>query len=120
MTGDTAKGLENLIAVQLVRRYRVGFTHKPSIEAAARRNQRAFECRDRIQHRRNIRLPSISVAELADHFWICAQFADDLVNARSHDSRIAKALVYAFFERAEIPFPIQAKVQADIEHSRRI
>ena len=55
MAGDAAKRFEDLISGQLLRRDRVGFARKPSVEAAARRNQRPLVCRDRIQERSDVR-----------------------------------------------------------------
>ena len=120
MARDAAKRFENLITGQLVRRHRVGFPGKPPVEAAVRRDQRLFVCRDRIQHRRDVRLPSVGVAKLPDDFGVSAQLSDGFVNARRHNRRIAKTALYSFFQRPEIALPIQAEVQTHIEDRRRI
>ena len=107
--------LKSLIAGQLLRRDSVGFARKPSVETATRRNQGPFICRDRIQHGGDIGLPSVSVTELPHGFGVGTQFAHGLVHARRHDRWVAKSMLGSFFERAEIPFPVQAKVQTYIE-----
>jgi hypothetical protein len=64
VAGDAAKRLEQLIAGQLLRCDRAGFTRKPAVEPAARRNERALVGRDRIQEGGDVGLPSVRVTEL--------------------------------------------------------
>jgi hypothetical protein len=64
--------------------------------------------------------PPVSLAELAHEFWIGTQFARDLTRARRHDRGIAKSMLGSFFQRTEIPFPVQAKIQTHIEDGGRV
>src|SRR6185312_8282691 len=100
--------------------HRVGVSQEPLVETAAWRDQRALEARDRIEHRRSVRLPSISVTESTDHFRVCAQLADRFIGARCHDCGITETLFYSFFQRTNISFPVRAKIQAYVEDGRRI
>ena len=75
MAGNAAERFENLITGQLLRRDRVGFALKPAVEAAARRNQRSFECDDRIQDSCGVRLAPVSVAKLRRRFGVGTQLA---------------------------------------------
>ena len=57
---------------------------------------------------------------IAAPFRVGAQLAHGFFRTRRHGRWIAQRLLGLAFERAEIPFPVQAKVQASIEDRRRI
>ena len=59
-------------------------------------------------------------AELLYRFGVGAQFAYDFVRTRRHNHGIAKNPFGLLFERADIPFPVQAKAQSCVEDSQRI
>jgi hypothetical protein len=61
---DAAKRLEKLVAGKLFRRDRAGIAHKPAVESGARRDERPFVGRDRIQESGDIGLVPVGVAEL--------------------------------------------------------
>src|SRR5262245_35227347 len=118
MTTDAAERFEYLIARQLHRGNRIGFASKPSVEAATRRNEGSFVCRDGIQQRSCIGLPPISIEELADSFGILPQFADGHFRAGCHG--LAETTLSSLLERSDVSFPVQPKVQAHVKNRRRI
>src|SRR5581483_6667037 len=120
MASDAAERLENLITGQLFRRDRVGLAYQPSVEAAARCDERSLVCRDRIQYGGIVGLVFIGFAELFCHLGVGAQLIHGLFEARRHDRWIAEAALDSLLQRSDIPFPIQAKVQTCIEDRRRV
>ena len=98
VAGDAAKRLEQLIAGQLLRRDRGGFTRKPAVEAAARRDQGALVGRNRIQEGGDVGLPPVCVAELPHRFRVGAKLAHNFVRTRCHNRGIAKRLLGMVFE----------------------
>src|SRR5262249_37912554 len=115
VAGDAAERLEQLIAGQLLRRDRAAFARKPAVEPAARRDQGALVGRNRIQESGDVGPFPVRLAELPHYLEVGAQLADDFIRARRHNRGIAKRLLGMVFERAEIPFPVQTKIQACIE-----
>ena len=121
MATDAAERFENLIAGQLLRRDRVGFARKPAVEAAARRNQRAFVCRDRIQHGSDVGLPARRRRGIG--CTISGSARSLLTTSSALDAMIAglrRLFSTPSSSERNIPFPIQAKVQTYIEDRRRI
>ena len=117
---DAAERFEQLIAGQLLRRDRGGVAREPAVEPATRRDQGALVGRNRIQEGSDVGLPPVRIAEMPYRFGVGAQLAHDFIRTRRHNLGIAKRLLGMIFERAEIPFPVQAKIQACTEYRRGV
>src|SRR5215469_12732052 len=100
VAGNAAQRLEQPIAGQLLRRDGAGVASEPAIEAAARRNERALKNSDGVQETIAVRPVSVGLSELPHLVWIRPQLAQDLLDARRHNGRIAKRLLDFEVERA--------------------
>src|SRR6516165_9839850 len=81
VAGDAAERFEQLIAGKLLRGDRAGIAGKETVEPAARRDERALVCRDRVEQRAAVGLPAIGVAKLPHHVRVGPQLEQDLLDA---------------------------------------
>src|SRR5262245_24278882 len=110
MARDAAIGLEQAIAVPLLRRQRRRVAAQPAVESASRSQQRAFVGRDGIDEAELIGLMSVGVAELAFEIRVEAQLFQGFADARPHRCALERRFDMSL-EVADVALPIEAEAE---------
>src|SRR5215471_2308394 len=84
MAGDATERLEQAIAVSLFGGKRTVVAGKPTVEAAARRDQGPLVAGDRVEEARTVGTMAIRLNEISGKVRIGAQFLDDLAHSPTH------------------------------------